>query len=395
MVRWRWSLTSFYVLMGLSGALWAVRLPTIRIDLHASSFELGLVGLCAAIGSFLGIAASHRIIQRYGTRAAMCLGYIVGPVAFIIEGYVTQHRWSDGIIIVGVGYFINGLSFSCTDIAINVDGSAIERELQQSVLPNLHGLFSVGSVVGAALGTLCAAIHESIFTQSTAVAIVMLAIPFATYSMLQGRQGEHVGSKEEGRWRDLFDASLMILIGCIFLFTVAEGAANSWLTLVINEARHFDPVFAGVCLFSFSGAMTVMRLASRRWAEKANPITIFLYLGTIGFVGVFLIRFATSQPLLILGSVLWGAGIALAFPLCISAAGHTGANSSQRVVFVATSGYAAFLIAPPFLGLAAQKTGLLTIPTICLGSFLLALVLLTFGRRTVAQAMESNRSQTN
>lgn len=389
-VRWRRSLTAYYVLMGFSGSIWSVRLPQIRIDLRASSWQLGLVGLCAAVGSLIGIAASHRIIQRFGTRAAMCSGYLVGPIAFLIEGYVTQARWSDGIVIVGIGYFINGVSFSCTDIAINVDGSSIERELNKSVLPSLHGQFSVGAVVGAAAGTFCAGIHESIFVQMSVVAALMFAIPFATYSTLQGRIGEHVGSKGEGRWRDLFDASLVILIACVFFFTVAEGAASSWLTLIVNEARHFSPVFAGVCLFAFSGAMTLMRLGSRRWAERTNPATILLSLGFVGLLGAAFVRFGTGHTVLFIGSVLWGAGIALAFPLSVSAAGRTGKNSSQRVVFVATAGYAAFLSGPPLLGLAAQKFGLLTIATVSIVMFVLAISTLLLSSKTIAVAIRNN-----
>ena len=58
------------------------------------------------------------------------------------------------------------------------------------------------------------------------------------------------------------------------------------------------------------------------------------------------------------GAALWGAGVALGFPLFISAAAD-GENSSQRVATVTTFGYIAFLVGPPLLGFLGQAWGLL------------------------------------
>jgi len=47
-----------------------------------------------------------------------------------------------------------------------------------------------------------------------------------------------------------------------------------------------------------------------------------------------------------------------AFPVAISAAGDSGANSAERVKIVTIGGYVAFLVGPPLLGLIGEHYGL-------------------------------------
>jgi cyanate permease len=56
------------------------------------------------------------------------------------------------------------------------------------------------------------------------------------------------------------------------------------------------------------------------------------------------------------GSALWGIGVALAFPLFLSAAGEQP-NPARKVATVSTFGYASFLVGPPLLGFVAQGLG--------------------------------------
>ena len=56
---------------------------------------------------------------------------------------------------------------------------------------------------------------------------------------------------------------------------------------------------------------------------------------------------------------IWGMGVALTFPLAMSAASDDPVHAAARVSVVSTIGYAAFLGGPPLLGLLAGAIGLL------------------------------------
>ena len=58
------------------------------------------------------------------------------------------------------------------------------------------------------------------------------------------------------------------------------------------------------------------------------------------------------------GALLWGLGIAIAFPLAMSAAGETPGRGPAAIAMVATIAYTGFLVGPPLIGSIAHATGL-------------------------------------
>ncbi|MCY0683077.1 MFS transporter, partial [Klebsiella pneumoniae] len=50
------------------------------------------------------------------------------------------------------GLAIFGASFGSAEVAINVEGAAVEREMNKTVLPMMHGFYSFGTLVGAGIG---------------------------------------------------------------------------------------------------------------------------------------------------------------------------------------------------------------------------------------------------
>jgi cyanate permease len=63
--------------------------------------------------------------------------------------------------------------------------------------------------------------------------------------------------------------------------------------------------------------------------------------------------------LVVIGTVLWGFGASLGFPLGMSAAAEDTKRAAARVSAVAMIGYCAFLVGPPLIGFLGQTFGLL------------------------------------
>jgi MFS family permease len=90
--------------------------------------------------------------------------------------------------------------------------------------------------------------------------------------------------------------------------------------------------------------------------------------GVLGFVGVQ--RMADSGPgaaaspaavgVAALAVMTWGLGVALGFPVAMSAAADDPSRAAARVSVVASIGYVAFLAGPPLLGLLADHVGVVT-----------------------------------
>jgi cyanate permease len=61
----------------------------------------------------------------------------------------------------------------------------------------------------------------------------------------------------------------------------------------------------------------------------------------------------------VVGTVLWGFGVSLGFPLGMSAAADGTDKPAARVSAVAMIGYCAFLVGPPLIGFLGQAFGIL------------------------------------
>jgi cyanate permease len=59
------------------------------------------------------------------------------------------------------------------------------------------------------------------------------------------------------------------------------------------------------------------------------------------------------------GSVMWGVGASLGFPVGMSAAADEAEHAAARLSVVASIGYTAFLAGPPLLGFLGDRVGIL------------------------------------
>ena len=56
------------------------------------------------------------------------------------------------VIMVGAGLFVFGFGAGQWDVAMNVEGSAVEQQLERSIMSRFHAAFSIGTVAGALVG---------------------------------------------------------------------------------------------------------------------------------------------------------------------------------------------------------------------------------------------------
>ena len=175
----------------------------------------------------------------------------------------------------------------------------------------------------------------------------------------------------------LFGTSLFLIGLGIFAITLVEGASNDWLALALVENYHASPANAGVGYAFLVGTMAVTRFFGGNLVDLWGRDVVLRRAAAVGVVGILTIIFGptffggASLFVAWIASGLWGVGVALAFPLFLSAAGE-GSDSARRVALVATCGYTAFLVGPPLLGLLGQSIGLLNMFFVLVACLILA-----------------------
>ncbi|HCC5190872.1 TPA: MFS transporter [Salmonella enterica subsp. enterica serovar Enteritidis] len=370
--RRTWALFMFFFLPGLLMASWATRTPAIRDILSVSTAEMGAVLFGLSIGSMSGILCSAWLVKRFGTRKVIRTTMTCAVGGMVI---LSVALWCASPLIFALGLAVFGASFGAAEVAINVEGAAVERELNKTVLPMMHGFYSFGTLAGAGVGMALTALSvppniHIILAAAVAIApifIAIRAIPDGTGK--NASEDAHLQEKGLPFYRDI----QLLLIGVVVLaMAFAEGSANDWLPLLMVDGHGFSPTSGSLIYAGFTLGMTVGRFTGGWFIDRYSRVTVVHASALMGALGIGLIIFVDSDWVAGVSVILWGLGASLGFPLTISAASDTGPDAPTRVSVVATTGYLAFLVGPPLLGYLGEHYGLRSAMMVVLALVILA-----------------------
>ena len=348
----------YFLVFGVGGASWLVRLPEVRSYIHVSTAVLGWVLFAGSVGAMTSLILSGRFIARFGARSAVIVGFTSLGLGQVIQALSLITEMPLGVAFGGL---IAGLGYGIGDVGINVSGAELEKDRGKSLLPQLHGAYSLGALAGAGIGTIAIVVQFSLVVQMLAIAIITTAIAWATYKRLPAETGKTQvthGSARAQRTPVSLNKRIVFLGLGIMGLSLAEGGSNDWLALSVVDDYKLDATTAGITFAIMTLAMVITRFSGGKLVDKFGRVFALRTLGIAGVVGILLVILSPTIYLAWLGAALWGAGVALGFPLFISAAAD-GENSSQRVATVTAFGYVAFLVGPPLLGFLGQAWGLL------------------------------------
>ena len=351
-------LFAYFFVFGVGGASWLVRLPDVRSYINVSTAVLGWVLFAGSVGALTSLLLSGRFVARFGARTAVVVGFTVLGAGQIIQALSLVGESPLGVALGGL---ISGLGYGIGDVGINVEGAELEKLRGKSLLPQLHGAYSLGALAGAGIGTLAIVTHFSLVIQMITIACITTAIAWFTYRQLPASTGKtHVvdGGERSKREPVVLSKRILFLGLGIMGLSLAEGGSNDWLALSVVDDYKLDTTTAGITFAIMTLAMVITRFSGGRLVDRFGRVFALRTLGIAGVVGILIVILSPTIYFAWVGAALWGAGVALGFPLFISAAAD-GENSSQRVATVTTFGYAAFLVGPPLLGFLGQSWGLL------------------------------------
>ncbi|WP_411557378.1 MFS transporter [Plantibacter sp. MPB07] len=392
LLAWRNAIFVIFALSGLSIATWVARLPAIRDNLDLTTGTVGLLILGMSIGSILGLIASQHILGRLGPRHGMQLTLGLIAVGLLLIGIGASLVPTAGIVLVGLIIF--GFGNGALDVMMNVEGAAAEQELGKTVMPLMHACFSFGTVAGAGLGALASAAGLEVFWHALVMAVVIAIVAVVAVRFVPAEQvvADELDEAPKAPWRERLRESLsvwadgrLILIGVIMLgMAFAEGSANDWLALAVVDGHEQSNTTGALVYGVFVTAMTVGRIVGGPLIDRFGRVPVLQVSAAAAIAGLVLFILTPVTGLMVLGTVLWGLGASLGFPVGMSAAADDSKRAAARVSAVAMIGYCAFLVGPPLIGILGDAIGLLN-------ALFVVLVLIVFAGLASPAARESSR----
>ena len=367
LIGWRTAVFAVFFVSGLGLASWMSRVPAVRDGLQLNTAQVGLLIFGLSAGSVLGLLIAAGLLARLGARRAMLLCATLLTSGLVLMGAGVSIVPSAPFVFAALAVF--GMGIGALDVLMNVEGAAAERAIGRTLMPLMHACFSLGTVVGALGGAAASALRVSVFWHLLLIAVLVLGTIIVAVRYLPAATPPAVATDAPPRlWRARLRESLavwrdrkLLLIGVIVLgMTFAEGSANDWLALASVDGHGLSNTDGAIVFGVFVTAMTVGRVIGGPLLDRFGRVLVLRACAGIGIVGLVLFIIAPTTPLMFVGTVLWGLGASLGFPVGMSAAADDTRNAAARVSAVAIIGYFAFLVGPPVLGLLGEAWGILT-----------------------------------
>ncbi len=345
-----------YLVFAVSGfgfASWASRIPQVKARLGLNPSALGLLLLAIALGSVVALPLSGTLVARWGSRLTASVMATLSTAALLTVAF----GYLAGVVPVAIGLFFFGVSAGVWDVAMNVQGAAVERRLGRSIMSRFHAAWSLGTVAGAAGGAIAVALRVPVTAHLAVAAILEGPVVWAAArrfvpDVADAPDVAEVAAREGGgsalaAWRE----PRTLLIGLFVLaFAFAEGTGNDWISVAVIE-DYKAPATLGTLTFAvFLAAMTAGRWWGTALLDRYGRVPVTRALAALAVAGLVLFIVGPALPAAFFGAAAWGGGTSLGFPTGMSAAADDPILAARRVSVVASIGYCAFLGGPPLIG---------------------------------------------
>ncbi|WP_034091107.1 MFS transporter [Streptacidiphilus albus] len=355
----RIALTAFFALDGLVFAGWVVRIPAVKAAVHASPADLGLALLCVSIGAIVTMGPVGRLVLRHGTARVTLVGAVTmcGSVALPPQVH-TVLGLSGALLLFGAG-------FGTMNVALNSAAVDLVAVIRRPVMPTFHAAYSLGGLIGAALGgvltrSLTAAQHLGLMAAfgllvTAAAGPVLLRTHPAPVAAAEPE--DPAPAPADGRLPAAGPFLLVLLLGLVALCDAyGEGALADWGTLHLTADLHTSASVAAAGFAAYSLAMTTGRFSGTRLVERFGATRVMVGGSGLAAAGMLVGALSPSLPLVLGGFLLVGLGLSNIFPLAIDRAGAL--DGPKGVATASMLGYGGMVLGPPVIGFLAQGIGL-------------------------------------
>ncbi|MFT5737794.1 MAG: fucose permease [Maribacter sp.] len=341
-----WVFASLNILFGT----WAIYIPQVKEHLSIDMSELGFAIFFLSLGVFTVFPFASRLVNRLGVGKATFYGVLLSCAAAMLPLLAPNYYALMGAL------FLFGATNGFTDISMNTLVTEVEKKDKVKFMSSSHGFFSLGGVLAGIGSFLIGPLGNPTLHMGLAVALV-LVVNFIFYKKYINVTAALV--ETEGFSIKLFQP--LLLLGLIsFVAMGSEGAIVDWSGLYLKEVSIAPEALWGAGFLGFQITMTLGRFMGDAVSERLGSVKMIALGAVLSLAGYGLVL-SEDIYLAIAGFALNGLGFSVMIPEVFRIGGNVkGVDSSQGIAFIAGTGYAGFLCAPPILGFLAETSSLKT-----------------------------------
>jgi len=356
-----------FLALGVVAGTWGAHVASVKARYALSDATLSIALLAAAIGAVLSLFVAGRFVGRLGARrgAALAAGGTCLMLAVVLE--------LGSFVALVPAMLCFGAATSLFDVAINTEGSELESLGGRAIMSNLHGMFSVGGMLGAALAALLLGAGVAPGLQLAAVAVGTAAVAWVASRGMLETHAPAAGSERPAHF--VWPRGALLVIGLLILAGMtAEGVMYDWCVLYLKQDLGVPQARAAIGYAAFAAAMALARFGGDALRSRYSERSVLRCSAALAAVAMAVVLLARHETVALVGFALVGAGLAPVAPILFNAATRVpGASRAAAIASVTSIGYSGLMIGPPLVGSIATASSLTAaLVVVVLASALLA-----------------------
>ncbi len=346
----------FFIESGVLGT-WIPRIPDLKEKLSLSDGQLGLSLLALPLGTLIGLFVAARIIELLGSLRRACQVFLpLWALSFILPA-LAPSLWVFMAVLL-----VCGLTIGLVEVAMNTEADRLEQHFGKKIMSRCHGFWSLGSMVGALAGGVVAQFGVPIEIHFIMVMPLLAIAGFLTSSQLPVLNTVAKQKLQPGEKSALFRLpSKAIALLCVMPIGImlVEGAFIDWSAVFMRSILDASPLLIGITYSFFSIVMAAVRLSGDKIRDLFSEQLIVQVSGIAAAAGIALFSLSPNVVVAFLGAALSGMGVAIVYPLAITAAARRpGKSPADNVAAITMISFSAFLFAPPIIGFLSEMLNL-------------------------------------
>ncbi len=338
-----------FFINGVVVASYVPRLPGIRDKLGIS---LSMIGIVLAVATGIGLLGSliqDPIMARVGAKRSLVGGGIALLVLLPLVAISTH--WLMLIVVLGLLHVADVV----VDVAMNMQGSTLSARRDTPVMNRLHGMWSLGTVVGGVVASLMAAFDVSLTLHLLAASALLAgALLYVAPGLLDAEPDDDASTAAANST----PASRVFIA-----FAILGGAAilpeminSDWAAFRLTDDLDASPGVAGIAYVAFTTGMVIGRFSGDQLVARVGSTVVLRWATVFAAAGTLIATLVPSIVASFAGLLVAGLGVSVMFPQLYDAAAQN--RRPNKALGGLTAGIRLFLlIAPIVVGtLAASST---------------------------------------
>ena len=364
------------------------RYPEILDHLGITKTAFGQAVMFSSVGALVAGLAASWCINRFTSARVASIGMVISGLGFVGAGM------ADSWLVLALFLAWAGGSDAVVDVAQNAHGLRVERRWGSSIITSFHAAWSLGAVLGAALGQAMAGWGVPVRLHMLGVLVLLTMVSGAAAPwMIKGPDsddrrlappledadeapamaaGEGVGSvaNEDARkthspvpvvsggGSSFVTWAVVVILGLMCAAAMfPEDVTGNWSSLLLAEQGAHTGM-RGMGLVAMQTTMIVGRLMGDRLIDRLGERRVIAGGGVLVATGMGAALLTGSVAGTLVGMVIAGAGCAVAVPVAYAAADDiAGLRPGIGLTVVSWLARVIMLVSPPIVGFFADAHG--------------------------------------